>query len=101
MKKPENHFFICNSYRVAGGAQGACNKKAAAGLIQYLSEQVNDRSLDAVVSSCSCLNVCTHGPAMVVYPQNFWYGNLTEDAIDEILDSLENGEAAEKYLISE
>jgi len=27
MKKPAYHILVCNSYRVAGEAQGACNKK--------------------------------------------------------------------------
>jgi len=101
MKKPEYHFLICNSYRVSGDSQGACQKKGGASLLQYLSEQVDDRGLDAVVSGTACLNVCTKGPAMVIYPQNNWYGGLSEEAIDEILDSLESGEPVAKYLISE
>jgi (2Fe-2S) ferredoxin len=100
MKKPEYHFFICNSYRIGGEAQGSCNKKNGAGLIQYASEQCGDRGLDAIVSSTGCLNVCTEGPVMIVYPQNQWYGNITEEAIDEILDAIEDGGVAEKYLIS-
>ncbi len=100
MKKPEHHFFICNSYRIGGEAQGSCNKKNGAALIQYTSEQCGDRGLDAIVSSTGCLNVCTEGPVMIVYPQNDWYGKVTEDAIDEILDAIENGERADNYLIS-
>jgi hypothetical protein len=38
---------------------------------------------------------------MVVHPLNYWYGGITEEAIDEILDSLESGEPTTKYLISE
>ena len=29
MKKPTFHILVCNSYRIAGEAQGACNKKGA------------------------------------------------------------------------
>lgn len=101
MKKPEFHFLVCNSYRVAGGPQGVCNKQGNAQILQYLNEQCADRGLDAVVSGTGCLNVCTKGPVVVVYPQNWWYGNINEEAVDEILDSLESGQPAEKYLISE
>jgi len=101
MKKPEFHILVCNSYRVAGEAQGACNKKNAPELVQYISEECADRGLDVAVTTTACLNVCTQGPVMVIHPNNFWYGNISKDAIDEILDALENGEAAKKYLISD
>lgn len=102
MKKPDYHILICNSYRVAGDAQGACNKKGASDFLQYISEECADRGLDVAVSSTACLNVCSQGPVMVVHPKNEWYGAVdSEETIDEILDALENGETCEKYLISE
>ena len=65
-------------------------------------EECADRGLDVTISTTGCLNVCSQGPIMVVQPNNFWYGEVeTEDVIDEILDSLEENEACEKYLISE
>ena len=93
---------LCNSYRVAGDAQGACHKKGAADLLAYVSEEASDRGLDVAVSTTACLNVCSQGPIMVVQPNNFWYGGVdSEEVIDEILDALEEGEAAEKYLITD
>jgi (2Fe-2S) ferredoxin len=101
MKKPAYHILVCNSYRISGEAQGACNKKGAAQFIQHIMEGAADRGLDVAVSSTACLNVCAQGPVMVVHPNNFWYGGITEGAIDEILDALENGEAVSKYLIAD
>jgi len=102
MKKPTYHILVCNSFRLAGDAQGACNKKGAADFIQYLTEEAVDRGLDVAVSSTGCLNVCAQGPILVVHPNNFWYGGVESTAIiDEILDSLEEDEACEKYLISD
>ncbi|ASB48243.1 (2Fe-2S) ferredoxin domain-containing protein [Alkalitalea saponilacus] len=102
MKKPDFHILVCNSFRVAGDAQGACNKKGAANLLQYITEESSDRGLDVAVSTTGCLNVCTEGPVIVIHPNNFWYGKVdSEEAIDEILDALEEGEACEKYLISD
>jgi (2Fe-2S) ferredoxin len=101
MKKPTYHILVCNSFRVAGDAQGACNKKGAAGLLQYITEEATDRGLDVAVSTTGCLNVCSEGPVIVIHPNNLWYGKVeTEEAIDEILDALEDGQACEKYLIS-
>jgi len=102
MQKPEHMIMVCNSYRVTGEAQGACNKKDAPGMVAYISEECADRGIDAVVTTTACLNVCAQGPVMVVQPGNYWYGGVTgEDVIDEILDALEEGEACEKYLIAE
>jgi (2Fe-2S) ferredoxin len=64
-------------------------------------EECADRGLDAVVSTTGCLNVCSQGPVVVVHPQNLWYGKVDTDAVDEILDALEEGGVAEDYLISE
>jgi (2Fe-2S) ferredoxin len=102
MKKPNFHILVCNSYRISGSAQGACNKKNAPELIQYLTEGAADRSLDVVVTSTGCLNVCAQGPVIVVHPQNIWYGGIeSEVQMDELLYALENNEVVEKYKISE
>ena len=102
MKKPTYHILVCNSYRIAGDAQGACNKKGASQFLQYVSEEAADRGLDAVVTTTACLNVCSQGPVMVIQPNNLWYGGVTsEEVIDEILDALEEGNAAEDYLIAD
>jgi (2Fe-2S) ferredoxin len=91
MQTPEYHFFICNSYRVGGEAQGVCNKKGAPDLLQYLEGEILDRGMDAMVSSTGCLKVCTRGPVMVLYPQGRWFSEVTEEKIDAILDELQDG----------
>ena len=102
MEKPKYHIFVCGSFRVSGEAQGVCNKKGALQFIPYIEEGLRDRDVDgAMISMTGCLKVCDRGPALVIYPQNWWYGNITgEDALDEILDALAEGKPAEKYLMS-
>ncbi len=100
MNKPKYHFFVCNSFRLTGEPQGICNKKGAPGLLQYLEEEIIDRGIDAMVSSTGCLKQCEKGPVMIIYPDNYWYGEVTEEVIDEILDALEEGKLAENHLIA-
>jgi len=96
MTTPAYHFFICNSYRVNGEPQGVCNKKGAVDLLQYLEGEILDRGMDGTVSSTGCLKLCTKGPVMVLYPHGKWFGEVTEEKIDEILDALEaDGDTAE------
>lgn len=101
MKKPEHHIFVCGSFRVAGEAQGFCHKKGSHGLLQYIENEIADRGLANVsVSSTGCLKVCDRGPAMVIYPANWWFGKVeSESVVDEILDCLEEGRPAEKYML--
>ena len=48
-----------------------------------------------MVSATGCLKVCDRGPAMVVYPDNVWYGGInSEDDLDAILDAMEEGDVA-------
>lgn len=101
MQKPEYHILVCNSFRVSGEPQGICNKKDAPNLLALLEEEIVDRVLDAIVSATGCLKVCDRGPAMVIYPQNWWYGNVNEDNLEDIMDALEDGEPFEELMITE
>jgi len=96
MKVPEHHFYVCNSFRLTGEPQGFCNKKGAKSLMQYLEEECGSRGIDAMVTSTGCLKVCERGPVMIVQPENIWYGKVTEEVIDSILEGIENGALPEE-----
>lgn len=99
MQKPAHHILVCASFRVAGEAKGVCHRKDSTSLLQYLQSELSDRDMsDVVVSTTGCLNLCEKGPIMVVYPENHWYGEVNEEKIDNILDTLEEGQPAEDLL---
>lgn len=101
MEKPKYHIFLCASFRAGGEPKGVCNKKGALDFLPYIENEILDRGLDAQITSTGCMKGCDNGPVMLVYPHNFWYGNVnSEDAIDEILDALEDGGSASEYLIA-
>lgn len=101
MEKSGKHIFVCASFRVGGEPQGVCHKKGSVDLMPYLIEELSDRGMDDVmVTASGCLKVCDRGPAMVVYPEGDWYGNLNEEAIDEILNAFEKDEKCDKYLLT-
>lgn len=100
MNKPEHHIFVCSSFRRSGEAKGACQRKGAPDLLQVLEEGILERELNAQVTSTGCFKVCDRGPAMVVYPEGHWYGPVDEDAIEEILDALAEGEPATARLLA-
>ena len=100
MDKPKYHIFVCNSFRLAGDPQGLCHKKGAPRLLQTLESEISDRGIDAMVTSTGCLKACEKGPAMVVYPGAWWYGEIDEARLDTILDALEKGEPATDLLLT-
>jgi (2Fe-2S) ferredoxin len=91
MQVPEKHFFVCNSFRLQGDPQGVCNRKNSVSLLQYLNEEINSRGIDAMVSPTGCLKACDRGPILIVQPDNVWFGHVTEESIDAILEGIENG----------
>jgi (2Fe-2S) ferredoxin len=101
MRKPKHHILLCTSSKMNGEPKGMCRNKNAVDLIQYLEEELTDRGMDEVlVSNTGCLKLCDRGPIMVIYPEEYWYGNVNQAAIDEILDALEDGKAAQSLLLT-
>jgi (2Fe-2S) ferredoxin len=101
MEKPEHHIFVCASFRADGEAKGVCHKKNSAALLPYIENEILDRGLDAQITSTGCMKACDHGPVMVIQPKGLWYGNVeSEDAVDEILDALEDGQTVDNLLIA-
>ncbi len=100
MLKPKHHILVCSSFRVKGDAQGVCHKKGAASLLPLIEEALTDNGLDNVmVTATGCLKACEKGPVLIVYPEGWWYGNVTEDAVTEIVEALAAGKTADAYLI--
>lgn len=97
--KPTYHILVCQSFRTKGDAKGVCHKKND-GLLQYLEEEILDRGMDCLITPTGCMKQCDDGPVMVVQPNNWWFGKVEgEEAIDAILDGLEDGQPAEEYEI--
>jgi (2Fe-2S) ferredoxin len=99
MQKPTYHFFVCCSFRTSGEPKGVCHRKNAPDLLQYLQTEIGDRGLDAIVTTTGCLNQCEKGPILVVYPQAWWYSEVNEEKIDQILDALEEDAPVEALLL--
>jgi (2Fe-2S) ferredoxin len=102
MEKPEHHILVCASFRVSGEPQGICHKKGSGDFLGYIENEILDRGMDnVIVSSTGCMKACDKGPVLVVYPESNWYGNVdSEDAVDAILDAIEDGDVAEEYLLT-
>lgn len=99
MQKPDYHIFVCSSSRINGLQKGFCVQKDAPGLMSAIVEEVQDRGMNAFVTNTGCFGICEKGPIVVVYPQGDWYGNVTSDDVEELIEAIEEGETLERLAI--
>ncbi len=63
---------------------------------------LKERGLAATeVRACtsSCLDTCWVGPTISVQPDDYFYGNVTEADLPEIIDALEKDERVERLVL--
>ena len=101
MQKPKYHIFVCCSTRLNGTVQGVCSKKEGQEILQNLVEEISDREIEdeVMVTHMGCVGLCTKGPVVMIYPQQTWYGNVSADDAEEIVDALEEGITVERLVI--
>jgi len=103
MNKPKKHIFVCSSSRINGQQKGFCHSKDSVSLVESFMEEIDDRGLggEIFVTNTGCLGICEKGPIVIVYPDNVWYGSVTADDVEEIMDEhIEGGIVVERLLIS-
>ena len=102
MQKPKYHIFVCTSSR-PNGSKGFCHTKEGFGIMEEIMEEINERGLGAevLVTNTGCLGLCEQGPIVIVYPDNVWYGSVSADDVEEIMDEhIEGGSPVERLLVS-
>ena len=102
MPKFEKHIFICGNQRPAGAPRPCCDPAGQAELQKSFKEKLAARGLKGRVraNQSGCLDQCEHGPNLVVYPDAVWYGRVTLDDVDEIIEShIVGGKPVERLML--
>lgn len=88
MVQPKYHVFVCTSCRMNGQQRGFCYAKNAVDIVETLMEEIEARDLsgDVVVNNTGCFGICDKGPIIVVYPEGIWYGNVSQDDVERIVE---------------
>jgi len=89
MPKFEKHIFVCINQRPAGHPRGSCDSGGTGELQWIFKQKLAARGLKHKVraNKAGCLDQCEHGPNVVVYPDGVWYGRVTAEDVDEIIES--------------
>ena len=87
MKRFEKHIFICENKRPEGHPRGCCLEKNSAEVKELFKKRIKELGFTASVraNSAGCFDACEHGVTVVVYPEQIWYGKVTVDDVEEII----------------
>ena len=96
------HVFFCTNQRDNG--RPCCQDHDALTLRNYAKEKVKKlglaRQRQVRINIAGCLNRCTQGPIIVVYPEGTWYTYKNREDIDEIIsEHLVNDRPVERLQI--
>ena len=72
MGQYRHHVFVCTLGK-------KCDRAGAADVFDELKDAVKDAGLKGTVrvNRAGCMNQCGHGPMVVVYPEDTWYGAVS------------------------
>lgn len=82
------HVFCCTNERPPSHWRGSCGAKRGRQLCDYMCRLAMTLGMKRIrINHAGCMNVCEHGPVMVIYPEGVWYRFDTEEDVSEILRS--------------
>lgn len=84
--KYKKHVFVCIHERES--SKKSCGEGIGMELVNAFKTLVNQNKLNAEVRAqkAGCFDVCNFGPAVVVYPEGIFYGNVTLEDVKEIFE---------------
>lgn len=98
----QHHVFFCVNQRE--GTAACCNNMGAQKIRDYAKSRIKELDLNGKnkvrINNAGCLDRCTEGPVIVIYPEEIWYTYVDKEDIDEIIqEHLVNGRIVERLRI--
>ena len=96
------HLFFCVNEREDG--RPCCAQHGSKQMRDYLKKKVKEAGMAGPggvrVNTAGCLDRCSLGPVIVVYPDVVWYTYVDHEDLDEIFEKhLIDGEVVERLKI--
>ncbi len=101
-----HHVFFCTNQRDDG--RECCQRFGASEIRDYAKQRIKALGLQVQeggkkgvrINSAGCLDRCSEGPVLVVYPEGVWYSYIDREDVDEIIDEhLTHGRVVERLKI--
>ena len=89
MKRFEKHIFICENKRPSDDPRGCCLDKGSSAIKAQFKKRLEELGLkpDVRANTSGCLDACEFGITVLVYPEQIWYGGVTLNDVEEIIQS--------------
>ncbi|MEZ0541558.1 (2Fe-2S) ferredoxin domain-containing protein [Fibrella arboris] len=99
--KFEKHIFVCTNQKES--PKKSCGAEHGAALLEAFKQEITQRGLQKQVRAqrAGCLDACAFGPALVIYPEGTYYGNVQIEDIPEIVEKhVVNNEVVERLSLN-
>jgi (2Fe-2S) ferredoxin len=98
----DRHLFFCVNRREDG--RECCAASGGQEMRDYAKQRIKELGMAGPgrvrVNQSGCLDRCSEGPTIVIYPEGVWYTYVDREDIDEIIDRhLIAGEVVERLRI--
>lgn len=82
--KFDKHIFICTNEKEG---KKCCGENAGILLVEKFKKIIKENNIKNVrAQKAGCLDACSEGPALVVYPEGTYYGRVSPDDVNEIFN---------------
>lgn len=98
----KRHVFVCLNERAPDDPVGCCIHRGSEQIFKVLKAGTVKHGLKGIVrvNRAGCLDHCSFGPSVVVYPEGTWYRVPTVEDARELLERhLVSGEVVERLLM--
>ena len=84
----DRHVFVCVNRRPPGDPKGCCADKGAEDVRDAFKRLLHEKGLKGRIraNAAGCLDQCPRGVAVVVYPEQVWYGQVVAADVPEIVE---------------
>ena len=92
--RANRHLFLCIGPE-------CCTTQEGERVWEHVKRRVKETGLPAMRTKAGCFRICSGGPWLVVYPEGTWYGEVTPERFDRILqEHLLGGNPVSEWLIA-
>ena len=94
----QRHIFVCTNRRPDGSPRGCCASKGGDEVRLQFKKELDAHDIRNVrANNSGCLDACERGVAVVIYPDQVWYGGVTVADVKEIVENhIVNGVPVER-----